>query len=339
MVTFQCEKWGMTGKAYLLMISGVLLFSALCYFGAISYENRFTNQIEEDILKFLEEAEANTDENQDERSQDGSEEPEEKPAGNPDETSAKEEKPSGPGEKLFTTSFIVLLAMAAVGGLQITYISTMPFIMFGGNFSHGDIVYAAQAKSITMIFGSFPVGLLVDKLGQRTLVNGLTNLVAMIWWLPFLLDASWVKWPMVGFFSCIDAAWVASLYALPLSMVHQDNMGFAMILVNGIQWFSCIFGLPLVSYIEKKHGMFGMGCFIFCMYTLAFFLSMYLYFYGDNQEVANSSDHLKRCQSDRLVVHYNEMAAVTADFERAMDSPRTLPRAKRLAESKKKPIE
>jgi len=211
--------------------------------------------------------------------------------------------------------------------------------MFGGNFSDGDIVYAAQAKSITMIFGSFPVGLLVDKLGHRTLVNGLTNIFAMIWWLPFLLDASWVQWPMVGFFSCIDAAWVASLYALPLSMVHQDNMGFAMILVNGIQWFSCIFGLPLVSYIEEKQGMFGMGCFIFGMYILAFFLSMYLYFYGDNQEVANSSDGMKRCQSDRLVVHYNEMAAVTADFKRAMESPRTTPKAKRLAESKKKPIE
>ena len=111
----------------------------------------------------------------------------------------------------------------------------MPFIVFRENFSKEDIIYAAQAKSLTMIFGSFPVGLFVDKLGHRSLVNALTNVISVLLWLPFITDQNWVQWPMVGLFSLIDAAWVSSLYALPLSMVAQDNMGFAMILVNGIQ--------------------------------------------------------------------------------------------------------
>ena len=74
--------------------------------------------------------------------------------------------------------------------------------MFGDNFSDEDVVFAAQAKSVVMIFGGFPVGLCVDKLGHRALVNALTNLVAIVWWLPFLTGQSWVYPPMVGFFSC-----------------------------------------------------------------------------------------------------------------------------------------
>jgi len=147
---------------------------------------------------------------------------------------SKNEQEGAPPEKLFTISFVVLLLIAAVGGLILTICSTMPFILFRENFSEGDIVLAAQVKSIAMLLGSFPVGLLVDKLGKRALVNSLLNVAAVIWWLPFITDQEWVQWPMVMFFSCIDAAWFSSLYALPLSMVAKENMGLAMVLVNGI---------------------------------------------------------------------------------------------------------
>ena len=78
----------------------------------------------------------------------------------------------------------------------------MPFIMFRDNFNDDEIVDAAQLKSLVMILGGFPIGLLVDKLGHRALVNALTNVVAILYWLPFLTDQSWVQFPMVGFFSC-----------------------------------------------------------------------------------------------------------------------------------------
>merc|ERR1719499_1516618 len=176
LVTFQCEKMGMSVPAYLYANAGVLVFSALCYYGAITYESHFENQFEEAILKFLEESVVDEDEESEEEIPDSYiEVPEENP------------EPKGPGEKLFTKSFIILVILAAIGGLQITYINTMPFTMFGSNFTDDEIVLAAQAKAITMIVGSFPVGMLVDKIGHRTLVNSLTNLMQMAWWLPFLL--------------------------------------------------------------------------------------------------------------------------------------------------------
>jgi len=303
LVTFQCKKWGVSATTYLIGMSGVLFIAALSFAGTIAYEASFKSKFNSSIgsflddgtggCEFLDESESSSYESDGDAKSEG-----------------------GPSKTVFTTDFIVLLLAASIGGLQITYISTMPFIMFGDNFSDEDVVFAAQAKSVVMIFGGFPVGLCVDKLGHRALVNALTNLVAIVWWLPFLTGQSWVYPPMVGFFSCIDSAWVASLYALPLSMVSQDNMGFAMILVNGIQWFSCIFGLPLVSYIEESYGRFAMGCFIFGMYILGFFLSLYLYLFGSNQKVANAGDGHKRVESDRLVMNFREMSRVSLRLKR-----------------------
>ena len=111
--------------------------------------------------------------------------------------------------------------------------------MFEDNFSTSDIVRAAQMKHMTMFLGNFIVGVMVDYLGQRALVNAFTNISAILLWIPFFLNASWIRWPMVGLFSISDAAWIGSLYALPVSMVPKEHIDKAMLIVNGIQWFSC----------------------------------------------------------------------------------------------------
>ena len=112
--------------------------------------------------------------------------------------------------------------------------------MFEDNFSTNQIRLAAQSKHLMMLVGSFPIGVLVDRIGHRAFVNAFTSIAAIIWWTPFIFNLSWVRWPMVSVFSLIDAAWVSTLYALPISMVPQEHMDLAMLIVNGIQWLSCV---------------------------------------------------------------------------------------------------
>ena len=111
MVTFQCESWGISAKYYLIIIAFVLFIAAVCFLGATSYEKKMRDAFSKEIDVFLQEGDSPT----------ASEDVTSYIESEGEEMSEIDEKLS---ENLFTTDFIVLLILAAIGGLQITYISS-----------------------------------------------------------------------------------------------------------------------------------------------------------------------------------------------------------------------
>jgi len=301
MLTFQCEKWGVSVRAYLYTIAGINLLSAVFFVATTLYESHFHHITMENMDGFVMPDLSSSDSEEIYQTE------------GTDNTANESQEP----KRLWTLSFLALVLIAALGGLQLTYINTMPYIMFEDNLSKSDILIATQTKHAVMFLGSFPVGVLVDKLGNRGLINALTNIFGIIWWSQFVFKASWVRWPMVGFFSIIDAAWVSSLYALPVSMVPQERLDTAMLLVNGIQWFSCIGGLPLTAAIKDRYGRVAMGLFIIAIYVLMLILGILLYLFGTNQEMANTKDEvkqqdsLKRMESYKNIVEFRRQESIT----------------------------
>ena len=117
LVTFQCEKWGMSAKTYLFSIAGILFIAALCFAGTVAYENQFKQKFRKSITSFYG-ADSPRDPAADEHG--GDHFPEE----SDEESQSDSNSEGGASNSVFTTDFLLLLAAAAIGGLQITYISS-----------------------------------------------------------------------------------------------------------------------------------------------------------------------------------------------------------------------